>query len=287
MSQAHHLDLEILFVDDGSSDGTWEVIGGLASGDSRVRGIRFRRNFGKAAALGAAFKRATGDTIVTLDADLQDDPAEVPRMLERLDSGLDAVTGWKRRRHDPWHKVWPSRLFNLVVSRVTKVHLHDHNCGFKAYRSEVVKELRLYGELHRFIPVLAHSRGFRVGELEINHRPRLHGRSKYGARRFVRGLLDLLTVTFLTGFGQRPLHLLGGVGLVAFLLGFVGMAYLAVERALGAHIGGRPLLTYSLMSLLLGTQLVALGIIAELLIAQGTREEDRYSIAQTTDSPGD
>lgn len=287
MSQAHHLDLEILFVDDGSSDGTWEVIGSLASADSRVRGIRFRRNFGKAAALGAAFKRATGDTIVTLDADLQDDPSEVPRMLERLDSGLDAVTGWKRRRHDPWHKVWPSRLFNLVVSRVTQVRLHDHNCGFKAYRSEVVKELRLYGELHRFIPVLAHSRGFRVGELEINHRPRLHGRSKYGARRFVRGLLDLLTVTFLTGFGQRPLHLLGGVGLVAFLLGFVGMAYLAVERALGAHIGGRPLLTYSLMSLLLGTQLVALGIIAELLIAQGTREEDRYSIAQTTDSPGD
>jgi len=287
VSQAHHLDLEILFVDDGSSDGTWEVIGSLASADSRVRGIRFRRNFGKAAALGAAFKRATGDTIVTLDADLQDDPSEVPRMLERLDSGLDAVTGWKRRRHDPWHKVWPSRLFNLVVSRVTQVRLHDHNCGFKAYRSEVVKELRLYGELHRFIPVLAHSRGFRVGELEINHRPRLHGRSKYGARRFVRGLLDLLTVTFLTGFGQRPLHLLGGVGLVAFLLGFVGMAYLAVERALGAHIGGRPLLTYSLMSLLLGTQLVALGIIAELLIAQGTREEDRYSIAQTTDSPGD
>src|SRR5438874_8016880 len=207
-----HLDVEVLFVDDGSRDGSWEVIQELAHRHSWVHGIRFRRNFGKAAALSAGFRAAHGEIVLTLDADLQDDPKEIPRFLAELDTGLDVVSGWKKIRHDPWHKVWPSRVFNALVSRLTGVGLHDHNCGMKCYRAEVFREIRLYGELHRLIPVLAAARGFRVGEIVINHRPRKFGHSKYGVRRFVKGFLDLLTVKFLTGFGQRPQHLLGSLG---------------------------------------------------------------------------
>jgi dolichol-phosphate mannosyltransferase len=222
------LDLEVVFVDDGSRDGSWEIIRDLARAHPEVHGLRLRRNFGKAAALSAGFRQARGDLIITLDADLQDDPAEVPHFLEKLAAGFDVVSGWKRVRHDPWHKVWPSRVFNGLVSWLTGVHLHDHNCGMKCYRAGIFREIRLYGELHRFIPVLAAARGYRVGEIEIRHRARRFGRSKYGVRRFVKGLLDLLTVKFLTGFGQRPQHLLGSIGLVSFLLGGLGMIYLAI-----------------------------------------------------------
>src|SRR6516164_609497 len=246
------LDLEILFVDDGSNDGSWGVIADLARKHGGVRGIRLRRNFGKAAALLAGFRAARGERILTLDADLQDDPREIPRFLAALDGGLDVVSGWKRVRHDPWHKVWPSRVFNALVSGLTGVRLHDHNCGMKCYRAEVVREVRLYGELHRYIPVLAAARGFRVGEIKIEHRPRIFGRSKYGIRRFVKGFLDLLTVKFLTGFGQRPQHLLGSIGLLSFVAGGLGLAYLTVtwivnlwspESFLPLH--QRPLLIYS------------------------------------------
>ena len=180
-------DLEILFVDDGTTDRSWEQIRNLAAKDSRVRGIRFRRNFGKAAALNAGFRAASGDIILTLDADLQDDPAEIPNFLKRLDEGNDVVSGWKKVRHDPWHKVLPSRVFNWMVSRMTGVKLHDHNCGMKCYRRAVIDEVQLYGELHRFVPVLAAARGWKVGELVIQHRARKHGYSKYGVRRFVKG----------------------------------------------------------------------------------------------------
>ncbi|MEJ7637084.1 MAG: glycosyltransferase family 2 protein [Singulisphaera sp.] len=188
--------VEFLFIDDGSRDDSWSVVRGLAEGDPRVRGIRLRRNFGKAAALTAGFRAARGGIVFTLDGDLQDDPAEIPRFLERLDQGLDVVSGWKRMRHDPWHKVGPSRVFNWMVSRLTGCELHDHNCGFKAYRREVLDEVDIYGELHRFVPVLAHARGFRVGELVVNHRARRFGASKYGVTRLIKGLLDLLTVRF-------------------------------------------------------------------------------------------
>ena len=221
------LDAEVLFVDDGSRDGSWDAIVVLAQ-QPRVRGIRFRRNFGKAAALSAGFAAARGDIVMTLDADLQDDPAEIPQFLAALAVGMDVVSGWKKTRHDPWHKVFPSRVFNVMVSWLTGVRLHDHNCGMKCYRAEVLREIRLYGELHRFIPVLADARGFKVGEVVIQHRPRRFGVSKYGVRRFVKGFLDLLTVKFLTGFGQRPQHLLGSVGLVSFLLGNLALCYLAV-----------------------------------------------------------
>jgi len=285
-----NLDLEMVFVDDGSSDGSWAVIAELARRDRRVQGIRLRRNFGKAAALSAGFRAARRDLVLTLDADLQDDPAEIPRFLAALAGGLDVVSGWKRTRHDPWHKVLPSRVFNLLVSWITGVHLHDHNCGMKCYRAEVFREVRLYGELHRFIPVLAAARGFRTGEIEIRHRPRRFGRSKYGVRRFMKGFLDLLTVKFLTGFGQRPQHLLGSIGVMSFVGGGVGMLYLAFtwlvrlwdENAF-PPVHERALLTYAVAALLLGAQMMSIGFLAELITAYQGRDEDSYSIAEQTE----
>jgi dolichol-phosphate mannosyltransferase len=291
----NRLDLEVLFIDDGSTDGSWEVIADLARRYDSVRGIRLRRNFGKAAALSAGFRSARGAIILTLDADLQDDPAEIPRFLTALqqggpgDSTLDVVSGWKRIRHDPWHKVLPSRVFNRMVGWLTGVKLHDHNCGMKCYRAEVFREVRLYGELHRFIPVLAEARGFKIGEIEINHRPRRFGKSKYGVRRFVKGFLDLLTVKFLTGFGQRPQHLLGTLGLLSFLVGNLGMFYLALTWVirlwypdLFEPLHNRALLHYSLAALLLGAQMMSIGFLAELITAYQGKDEDSYSIVEQT-----
>jgi glycosyltransferase involved in cell wall biosynthesis len=275
--------VEFIFVDDGSRDGSWAVLVALTASDHRVRAIRFRRNFGKAAALTAGFKQARGDRIFTLDGDLQDDPAEIPRFLTELDRGYDVVSGWKKTRHDPWHKVYPSRVFNWMVSRVSGCLLHDHNCGFKLYKAEVVREIGIYGELHRFIPVLAHARGFKVAEVEVRHRTRRHGASKYGFSRFFKGFLDLLTVRFLTRFGQRPLHVLGGMGLSLLGLGSLGMLYLAMLwlDSRNRPIGGRPLLFYSIALLVVGTQLLSLGILAELVTAYNIRAEDTYSVAET------
>jgi glycosyltransferase involved in cell wall biosynthesis len=280
-------ELEILFVDDGSRDGSWGAVRKLAGTDPRVRGIRFRRNFGKAAALTAGFQAARGEVVFTLDADLQDDPAEIPRFLERRGQGFDVVNGWKRTRHDPWHKVGPSRVFNWMVSHLTGCHLHDHNCGFKLYRREVLDEVGIYGELHRFVPVLAHARGFRVSEIEVHHRARRFGRSKYGVARFIKGLLDLLTVQFLSRFSQRPLHVLGATGLGLLLLGGLGLTYLALLWVAGyGPIGTRPLLVYSAALLGVGTQLICLGILAELITAYNIRAEDTYSIAERLDPRG-
>jgi glycosyltransferase involved in cell wall biosynthesis len=286
--------VEFIFIDDGSLDGSWEVLAELAGRDPRLSAIRLRRNFGKAAALTAGFQHARGELIFTLDGDLQDDPAEIPRFLEELEHGLDVVSGWKKTRHDPWHKVYPSRIFNWVVSGLTGCRLHDHNCGFKLYRREVLREVGVYGEQHRFIPVLAHARGFRVGELEVRHRPRRHGISKYGISRYLTGLLDLLTVRFLTRFSQRPLHVLGGIGLSLFGIGGLGMLYLAVIWLDPKHrpIGDRPLLFYSIALFLVGVQLMTLGILAELVTAYNIRARDTFSIAETIPrrenaSPGD
>ncbi|HLJ09787.1 MAG TPA: glycosyltransferase family 2 protein [Planctomycetaceae bacterium] len=285
---SRQIEAEFMFVDDGSTDGSWNALTELASRDPRVRGIRFRRNFGKAAALSAGMQAAQGDLICTMDADLQDDPAEIPAFLDAIAAGCDVVNGWKKRRHDPWHKVFPSRVFNRMVSWLTGLTLHDHNCGLKCFRRQVASEIRLYGELHRFIPVLAHARGFKVAELEVRHRPRRFGASKYGVRRFVRGFLDLLTVKFLTGFGQRPQHVLGAIGLLFVGLGGCGLTFLAVVWLLtnlppGFHfdpIGPRPLLAYSIAALLLGGQLVSLGFLAELIVAYTGRDADTYSIAE-------
>jgi dolichol-phosphate mannosyltransferase len=286
-------DAEFIFVDDGSEDGSWNCIRSIAAGDSRVRGVRFRRRFGKAAALNAGFRDCRGEIIATLDADLQDDPREIPKLLAKLNEGCDVVSGWKQVRHDPWRKVAASRVFNWLVSRFTGVKLHDHNCGMKCYRREVFDEVRLYGELHRFVPVLAAARGFKVGEVVINHRPRKFGRSKYGAGRFIKGFLDLLTVKFLTGFSQRPQHILGAVGLVFVALGIGGLAYLGIYWLISqmhpdwhwTPLHDRPAVLYSLASLLFGGQLMSIGFLAELIIAYHGRDCDTYSIAERLNDP--
>ena len=294
VAQSADLRFEILFIDDGSSDGSWDVIRSLAATHADVQGIRFRRNFGKAAALSAGFAAAKGDIIMTLDADLQDDPAEIPRFLAKLNEGNDVISGWKETRLDPWHKVFPSRVFNGMVSWLTGVKLHDHNCGMKCYRAEVFREIRLYGELHRFIPVLAAARGFKVGEIAIKHRARKFGHSKYGVRRFVKGFLDLLTVKFLTGFGQRPQHLLGSIGLFSFLGGSAAMLYLTitwflrlVDPAWFPPLHERPLLTYAVAALLLGAQMMTMGFLAELITANLGRDEESYSVKERTTTQHD
>ena len=211
-----------IFVDDGSRDRTWSVLVGLSESDPRVSASAFAAISARPRRSTAAFQAARGELVFTMDGDLQDDPAEIPRFLEQLELGYDVLSGWKRTRHDPWHKVYPSRVFNWLVSWLTGCRLHDHNCGFKLYRREVLREVGIYGELHRFIPVLAHARGFRVGEVEVRHRRRRHGASKYGLARFIKGFLDLVTVRFLTRFREPPLHMLGGVGLA--LLVWAGWA---------------------------------------------------------------
>jgi glycosyltransferase involved in cell wall biosynthesis len=296
VAAAHGYDLDVVFVDDGSTDGSWVTIERLAKEDPRVRGLRFRRNFGKAAALSAGFEAAHGDIVLTLDADLQDDPHEIPRFLAEMETGLDVVSGWKQVRHDPWHKVGPSRVFNWLVGWLTGVRLHDHNCGFKCYRREIFQEVRLYGELHRFVPVLAAARGWKVGELVINHRARKFGSSKYGFRRFVKGFLDLMTVYFLTGFGQRPQHLLGTIGLFFFGLGGLGMLYFALYWVVKHSVGytddqwpplhDRPIVIYCLGALLLGGQFMSIGFLAEMFTAYyGGGNVPAYSIKQRTAEP--
>src|SRR6266480_2570417 len=265
---------EAVFVDDGSSDGSFAALTRLHNAKDNVRVVRLRRNFGKAAALAAGFAQARGDVVVTIDADLQDDPAEIPRLLAKLDEGFDLVSGWKVHRRDPLSRRALSKIFNWVTSRVSGLRLHDMNCGFKAYRAEVVKELRLYGELHRFIPVLAHYRGYRIAELPVNHRPRSHGRSRYGIERYLRGFFDLLTVSFVGRYRHRPLHLFGGLGLAMGLIGFAILVYLTVVKALGHAIGQRPLLTLGVLLVVVGIQLFSLGLISEMIISHHEERAD-------------
>jgi glycosyltransferase involved in cell wall biosynthesis len=256
---------EVVFVDDGSTDGTFAALTRLHAAHGNVRIVRLRRNFGKAAALQAGFTHANGDVVVTMDGDGQDDPAEIPRLLAKLEEGFDLVSGWKVHRRDPLTRRIPSRLFNGVAGRLSGLRLHDMNCGLKAYRSEVVRDLRIYGELHRYIPVLAHYEGFRVAELAVNHRPREHGRSRYGMERYLRGFLDLLTVTFMGRYRQRPLHLFGGLGLVLTLVGVAVLLYLTVLKIAGEAIGHRPLLTLGVLLVVVGMQFLSLGLLSELI----------------------
>ena len=256
---------EVVFVDDGSTDGTFAALTRLHAAHENVRVVRLRRNFGKATALQAGFAEAQGDVVVTIDGDLQDDPAEIPRLLAKLDEGFDLVSGWKTKRRDPLTRRIPSRIFNVVTGRLSGLRLHDLNCGLKAYRADVVKGMPIYGELHRFIPVLAHYRGFRVAELPVNHRPREHGRSRYGMERYVRGFLDLLTVTFMGRYRHRPLHLFGGLGLLLGALGAIVLAYLTVLKVTGEAIGHRPLLTLGVLLVVVGVQLLSLGLVSELI----------------------
>lgn len=277
---------ELIFVDDGSTDATPQRLADLAQQDGRVRVVTFRRNFGKAAALDAGFQRARGEIIITADADLQDDPSEIPKFIDLIESGYDVVSGWKQVRHDPLGKTLPSKLFNGVVSRVSGVKLNDFNCGFKAYRAEALKGLRLYGELHRFIPVLVHWRGYRVGEMVVNHRPRKFGHSKYGLERLLKGLFDLMTVMLTTRFSARPLHIFGGAGFIFGAIGTLCLLYLAVLWTLGlGPIGSRPLLTFGWLFVVVGVQLISMGLLAELIQRQRVSDPLGYAIRSDSKAP--
>jgi glycosyltransferase involved in cell wall biosynthesis len=270
------LPAELLFVDDGSTDGSMETILKLRQKDPRVRGVQFRRNYGKSAALAAGFARAQGSRIITIDADLQDDPAEIPHLLAKLDEGYDLVSGWKRRRHDGFVKRFTSRIYNRVTNKLTGVKLHDINCGLKAYRREVTDTIRVYGQLHRYLPVLALKEGFRLGEIEVNHHPRKYGRSKFGLSRFTSGFFDLMTVLFLTRYTRRPLHLFGFAGLAAFILGAGLSLYLAYQRIfLDVYLTNRPLLFLGILLVIVGVQFISIGLIGEMIAATAEANNPR------------
>jgi glycosyltransferase involved in cell wall biosynthesis len=272
---------ELVFIDDGSRDGTAERVHAAHLRDPRVKLVRLRRNFGKAAALSAGFDHSRGRLIVTMDGDLQDDPEEIPRFLEMLEGqDLDLVSGWKRKRLDPLSKRLPSRLFNWVTRKLASVDLHDFNCGFKAYRREVLDQIAIYGELHRYIPVLASRRGFAVGELAVQHHARRHGRSKYGWDRLYKGLLDLITVLFITRYTRRPLHLFGVVGLVSAGIGFGVCTYLAVLWMGGQRLSNRPLLLLGVLLILVGIQVLTTGLVGEMITYKNFRRSDSYSIKE-------
>jgi glycosyltransferase involved in cell wall biosynthesis len=278
---------EIVFVDDGSRDGSFATLEALHTQDQRVRVIRFRRNFGKTPALVAGFSHVRGDIVFTMDADLQDDPDEMAKFLEKLDEGYDLVTGWKYPRHDPISKTLPSFFFNRMVGVATGVRLHDINCGFKVYRREVLEDVKLYGELHRFVPVLAHERGFRVTEVKVRHHKRKFGKSKYGARRFLRGFLDLMMVVFLMQYLQTPLRLFGAIGLFSTVAGVLVDLYVVLDRFLpfGSHqeIHTRPLLFVGILLLIFGISFVLTGLQSEMIRHFAYRPADEYSIKQVLD----
>ena len=276
-------DFEIIFIDDGSTDNSLAVLRELHQEDPRIRVIQFRRNFGKAAALMAGFAQAKGEIIFTMDADLQDDPVEIPRFLEKLEEGYDLVSGWKYPRLDPITKTAPSKLANFSIRLGSGMKLHDFNCGYKAMRAEVANEIKLYGDLHRYVPVLANWRGFNVTEIKVRHHPRQFGRSKYGISRLSRGLFDFITVIFLIRFTRRPLHFFGWLGLISLGLGFLADGYLTVLWLMGETIGHRPLLTLGTLLIIIGAQFISLGLLAELLSYSIISREEEYTIREILD----
>ena len=271
---------ELIFIDDGSRDSSYDKIKSLADKDSRINGVRFRRNYGKAAALSEGFRISNGKMIVTMDSDLQDNPAEIPGLMKKLDEGFDVISGWKKNRKDPWTKRFPSKIFNLVTRMMSGIRIHDFNCGLKIYRPDVIKTVKVYGELHRYIPLLAKLAGFNVSELVVNHRPRKFGKTKFGASRFLKGFLDLTTVLFLGKFERNPLHFFGILGGFLFLSGLVINGYLTIQWFGGVWIGNRPILFLGILLLIVGIQFISLGLLAEMITA---REENlKYSIAERT-----
>jgi glycosyltransferase involved in cell wall biosynthesis len=278
---------ETIVVDDGSTDGTFEMIEGLVASNPDLCGVRLRRNFGKSAALAAGFDRSSGEVVVTIDGDGQDDPADIPLLLEGLGDGADLVSGWKRTRRDPLGRRVASRIFNWVTARFTGLAMHDMNCGFKAYRGECARSLEVYGELHRFLPVLADQRGWRVAEVAVNHRPRRYGSSRFGAERYMRGALDLLAVVFMGRYEYRPLHLFGGLGAGLTLAGLAIEVYLSVLKLSGEAIGSRPLLFLGLLLVVVGIQLLTFGLLAQMVVlVRRERADFRAGQAQVERSVG-
>ncbi|GAB1429937.1 glycosyltransferase family 2 protein [Ignavibacteria bacterium] len=265
-------DYDILFIDDGSTDDSFQIIRQIATENQRVHAIRFRRNCGKSAALAIGFAEVHGDVVMTMDADLQDDPAEIPNLLAKLNEGYDLVSGWKKKRYDPFHKTLPSLLFNYVTSLAAGIKLHDFNCGLKIYRRDVVKTLKVYGEMHRYLPALAFWEGFRVTEIPVHHHPRKYGYSKFGFSRFFKGFLDLLTVMFTTRYVKRPLHLFGTMGTLFALAGFIMDLYLSIEWALGrTSLSNRPLAMFGVALIIVGVQLISIGLIGELIVKNSNK----------------
>jgi len=271
---------ELIFVDDGSTDNSFRILRDLHFRNNRIKVIRFRRNYGKSAALMVGFQRAQGEFVVTMDADLQDDPAEIPNLLRQVRAGYDVVSGWKKKRHDPITKTIPSRFFNFVTSFMTGIKIHDFNCGLKAYRREVVKNVNVYGELHRYIPALAHWQGYRIGETVVQHRARKYGKTKFGIGRFFKGFLDLLTVLFTTRYITRPLHLFGGWGIASTFIGLCIDGYLVEEWITGrTALSNRPLFLVGLILIIVGIQFVSIGLLGE-MITKGQHSEKEYAIRE-------
>ena len=275
-------DFEVWLVDDGSSDDSWAAIQHLHEKDDRFTGLRLRRNYGKSAALSVGFENARGDYVVTLDADLQDDPEEIPALIEKIEEGYDLVSGWKKDRQDPFVKRVTSRFFNFTTRRLSGIKLHDFNCGLKAYRAEVVKSIKVYGELHRYIPVLAKWEGFgRITEKPVQHHPRKHGETKFGLERFIRGYLDLASVSFLTRFAVRPMHFFGAIGTVAFLAGFIIDAWIAIEKVFfGQAIGERPALLLGALLIVFGVQMFTTGLLGEMIIRPAMEDTGSYKVRE-------
>jgi len=267
---------EIVFVDDGSTDSTLYEMKRIREKDNKVKIVSFRKNFGKSEALSAGFARATGDVIFTMDADMQDDPNEIPKFLSKLDEGYDLVSGWKFPRKDPFLKRFFSKIFNYLTSKLTGLKLHDYNCGFKAYRKEVLKNIKVYGDLHRYIPALAHWKGFKATEIKVNHYPRMHGKTKYGFKRVFTGFLDLLTVKFMTQYAKKPMHFFGLLGIVSGALGVLINIYMIYLKMLGASITDRPLFMLGILLIILAVQFISLGLLGDMV----TKKEDEYSIKE-------
>ncbi len=265
---------EVIFVDDGSTDNSLKLLREIHRKNRRYKFISFRKNYGKSAALSVGFQHAVGRVIVTMDADLQDDPNEIPRLIDKLEAGFDLVNGWKKKRHDPISKTIPSKLFNLTTSLLTGIKLRDFNSGLKAYRREVVQDIKVYGEMHRFLPVLAHWAGYRVAEIPVIHHPRKYGKTKFGLSRFWHGLLDLFTILFTTRYSKRPLHFFGVIGLFTFILGFLIDLDLTIEWIMGkTAISNRPLFTAGILLIIVGVQFVSIGLLGEMITRTNSAEE--------------
>ena len=286
--QAEKLSYEIVFIDDGSTDRSWQVIEELSLGDKHVKGIKFRRNYGKSAALSSGFRAATGEVVITMDADLQDSPEEIPELFRMITvDGFDLVSGWKKRRHDPVSKTVPSRFFNWVTRKASGIKLHDFNCGLKAYKNEVVKSIEVYGEMHRYIPVIAKYAGFsKIGEKVVAHQSRKYGTTKFGLDRFMKGFLDLLSITFVSKFGRRPMHFFGMIGTLMFVFGFIAAAYLGAQKIYNLHHGIKSILVtsspyffISLTLMIMGTILFVTGFLAE-MISRLSMDRNRYQVSK-------
>lgn len=285
--EKENLSYEIIFIDDGSTDASWHVVKKLSSTNHNIKGIRFRRNYGKSAALNEGFKLASGDVVITMDADLQDSPDEIPELYKMVKKqNYDLVSGWKKKRYDPISKTIPSKIFNWTTRKVSGINLHDFNCGLKAYRNTLVKSIEIHGEMHRYIPLIAKWAGFpRIGEKVVHHQERKYGKSKFGLSRVIKGYLDLLSVMFISKFGKRPMHLFGTLGTLLFVIGFVIAGYLAYAKLFMEtyRMTERPLFYFGLLAMVIGTQLFMTGFLAE-LVSASSQNKQRYSISETIDS---